>query len=169
MRVEREKEQETAFLILDRKGLDEGARREVDEVQRILGVKREAHEYRISYGVASRGDGEVAILTRSLLEVLYYTSTWIQVPDAHVAEKRVQAAMVYATETEAGVTPLLTVSSGSSEPKDAFVSVRYRGTSFWIDDRDYASKQAMSFLLLLSSLADAGSSKNAPVVTIPAG
>lgn len=169
MRVEREKEQETVFLLLGRKGLDEDAQREVDEVRRILGAKREAQELRVTYGVASKGDGEVAILTRSLLEVLYFTSTWIQVPEAHVAARRVLPAAVYATETAAGVTPLLTVASGPSEPKDAFVSVRYRGTWFWIDDHDYGSKQAMSFLLLLSSLADAGPSKGAPMVTIPAG
>jgi hypothetical protein len=169
MRVEREKDQETAFLILNGKGLDEAGRRELDQVRRILGLRRDAQEFRITYGLAAKDDGELALLTRSLLEVLFFTSTWIQVPQDHVAEKRVQAAVTYATETAAKVAPLLVVSSGPSEPKDAFVSVRYRGTWFWIDDRDLASKQAMSFLLLLSTLADGGPSKGAPLVTIPAG
>jgi hypothetical protein len=169
MRVGREKDQETAFLVLEERGLDEGGRREVEEVRRILGLKRDAHEFRIAYGLAAKGEGDLAILTRSLLEVLFFTATWIQVPEAHVAEGRVQPAVAYATEAAAGVAPLMKVSSGPSAPKDAFVSVRYRDTWFWIDDRDLASKQAMSFLLLLSTLADAGPSKGGPLVTIPAG
>jgi len=169
MRVERVKEQETAVLILNRKGLDERARHEVDEFRRILGLKRDAHEFRIAYGFGPKGDDEVAMVTRSLLEILFFTACWIQVPEAHVAEQRVLPAVTYETETEAGVTPLMKVSSGPSEPRDAFVSVRYRGTWFWIDDRDLGSKQALSFLLLLSSLTDAGPSKGAPIVTIPAG
>jgi hypothetical protein len=169
MRVERGKEQERVVLVLNGKRLDERAQNEVEEVRRILGLKRGAHEFRIVYGFGSKGDDEVAIVTRSLLEVLFFTASWIDVPEAHVAEKRVLPTVTYETETEAGVTPLMKVSSGPSEPRDAFVSVRYRDTWFWIDDRDPGSKQALSFLLLLSSLTDAGPSKGAPVVTIPAG
>ena len=169
MRVKREKEQETAFLILNRKGLDETAQREVDEVRRILGLRRDLNEFRLAYAFAAEGDDEVAIQTRSLLEILFYAATWIQVPEAHLAEKRVLPTETYETETAAGVVPLMKVQSGPSEPRDAFVSLRYRETWFWIDDRDFGSKQALSFLLLLSSLTDAGPSRGAPIVTIPAG
>jgi len=33
-------------------------------------------------------------------------------------------------------------------------SVRYAGHWFWIDDEDYPSKRAFSFLLLLSALVE---------------
>jgi hypothetical protein len=47
-------------------------------------------------------------------------------------------------------------SYGSSKDKspDAFVSVRYRNTWFWIDDPDLRSKQVFLQLMNLSSMAD---------------
>ncbi|NJM54696.1 MAG: hypothetical protein HC841_01095 [Verrucomicrobiae bacterium] len=48
------------------------------------------------------------------------------------------------------------------------MSVQYRDTWFWIDDRDLRSKRAFSFMLMLFTLADNGSRENQPVITIPA-
>jgi hypothetical protein len=169
MRVERDKDEETAILILNRKGLDEAGQHEVDEIRRILGLKRDAREFKIAFGFAPRDDGEVAILTRSFMEVLSYAASWIQVPEAHVAEERVLPSPPFVTEAALGIRPMMKIASGPAEPKDAFVSLRYEGTWFWIDDRDFPSKQAFSFLLLLSSLADSGPSKGVPIVTVPAG
>jgi hypothetical protein len=55
----------------------------------------------------------------------------------------------------------------SSEPGDAFVSVRYRNSYFWIDDRDLRSKIVFSFLMLVFNMVETGDKAMAPVVTIP--
>jgi hypothetical protein len=169
MRVDTDKDRETAVLILNRKGVDEAAQHELDEIRRMLCLKPDRNEFRIVFGFAPRDDGEVAILTRSFLEVLLYGASWIQVPEAHVAEKRVLASPPFERESALGISPMMRIQSGPHPPEDAFVSLRYRDTWFWIDDRDYNSKQAFSFFLLLSSVTDAGPSKGAPVMTIPAG
>ena len=54
-------------------------------------------------------------------------------------------------------------------PFDSFVAVDYRGTWYWIDDRDYASKRVFSTLMLLLNLVDKGGEVQLPVITIPTG
>jgi hypothetical protein len=60
------------------------------------------------------------------------------------------------------------VHSGSKAPDNAFVSVQYKHTWFWISDDDFDSKVAFSIVQTLLSLAQ---TTNAPgtVITIPAG
>jgi hypothetical protein len=60
------------------------------------------------------------------------------------------------------------IHSASHEPEDAFVSVSYRDTWFYIDDRDLAPKRVFSLIMLLFTLADTGSDREGPVITIPA-
>ncbi|HTP25823.1 MAG TPA: hypothetical protein VMK12_09215 [Anaeromyxobacteraceae bacterium] len=161
-------QREVATLVLAHKGADEESEHEFREIRRILGLK-DGREFRIAYGLSQANNGEVVLLTRSLLEILFDVATWIEVPPAHVAEQRVRATSGFEAETALGIRPLLKVSSGKDRPKDAFVALRYKDSWFWVDDRDYASKQAFSFLLLLSSLTDAGQGKQLPILTIPAG
>lgn len=74
-----------------------------------------------------------------------------------------------AAEGASGPQPrLVSIQSSRRKPDDAFVSVQYRDTWFWIDDRDLRSKRAFSFMLMLFTLADNGSRENQPVITIPA-
>jgi hypothetical protein len=55
------------------------------------------------------------------------------------------------------------------QPVDAFVAVRNRDFWFYIDDRDYDSKNTFSMLMVLISLAESGSARVGPLVTIGAG
>ena len=52
---------------------------------------------------------------------------------------------------------------------DAFVSVRYRNSYFWIDDRNIVSKKIFSFLMFVFTLVETGEKGTAPVVTTPTG
>jgi hypothetical protein len=54
-------------------------------------------------------------------------------------------------------------------PFEAFVAVNYRGTWYWIDDRDFESKRVFSTLMLLLNLVDKGREVQLPVITIPTG
>ena len=55
----------------------------------MLGLDPEADEFNVVYGAIPRDDTEIAILTRSILEVLVDLSADIEVPAADVQEKRV--------------------------------------------------------------------------------
>jgi hypothetical protein len=66
------------------------------------------------------------------------------------------------------ILPLVRIHSSSEKHKDAFVSIQYRDTYFWIDDKDLKSKGLFSFLTFIFNLVDTGIKEGAPVVTIPA-
>ena len=65
--------------------------------------------------------------------------------------------------------PQLSVRARELRPFEAFVAVKYRGTWYWIDDRDFASKRVFSVLMLLLNLVDKGREVQLPVITIPTG
>jgi hypothetical protein len=60
-------------------------------------------------------------------------------------------------------------SSKTTPPaQDAYVVVPYRGSWFWIDDRDLKSKRVFTGMMLLFTLADTAEKEPLPMVTIPA-
>lgn len=62
---------------------------------------------------------------------------------------------------------MVKIHSGSNPPAGAFVAVRYRGTSYWIDDDDYASKRTFTLLMIFTSLAETGVVPQVPTLTLP--
>jgi hypothetical protein len=129
-------------------------------VQTLLGLNPNVAEYELVYGRLARDPNEVAILSRSMLVILLEMATEVEIPPRDLEEGRV-APVLAQTATEAA--------SGEQAPRDAFVSVDYRGQKFWIDDRDPRSKGTFSFLMILFSLAESSGPSKAPLVTIPVG
>lgn len=138
------------------------------EVRELLNLDPQAREFEVVYGAIPNDNHEIAILTRSIMEVLVDLSTDIEVPVSHVQEKRVSPSFA---ETVSGekISPLIRIQSSPGKPGDAFASVAYRNAHFWIDDRDLNSKRIFSFLMLVFSLVETGDKGGAPVVTIPTG
>ena len=65
------------------------------------------------------------------------------------------------------ILPFVRIHSSSEKHKDAFVSIQYRDTYFWIDDRDLMSKKIFSFLMFVFTLVETGEKGTAPIVTVP--
>ncbi len=63
---------------------------------------------------------------------------------------------------------MICIHSSKQKSPDAFVSVNYRNTWFWIDDSDLHSKEAFQQLMNLFTMADTSPRAPAPVITIPA-
>jgi len=136
------------------------------KIRELLGVDTSAQELNVVYGSYPENDKEIAILTRSILQVLIDVASYIDVPEADLTEGRVYN-LRRTPEQERMFPPLLNVRHGSSSPDDAYVSIRYRNQWFWIDDRDQQSKSMFNSLLLLFSLTETSQPLAAPVVTIP--
>ena len=115
----------------------------------------------------STSDEEVALLTRSITEILTDISSTVEVPAEHVAEKRVPPTME--SEGEGVKGPLIRILCSREKPGDDFAAVPYRDRWFWIDDRDYQSKKLFSFLMFVMTLTETGGKEGAPIVTISAG
>jgi hypothetical protein len=139
----------------------------VKKIRELLRLPEGRNEYRVDYGSFPEPDADIAILTRSLLQVMIDLSGQIEVPASDVAEGRVAAAPRSAEQQ--GLFPaLIAVHNGEQAPEDAHVAVKFRGRSFWIDDRDAQSKHNLMFLMMAFSLTEGAPTQAAPVVTIPA-
>lgn len=142
----------------------------IRSAKRILGLNPDVREFKVVYGSTPRDDTEVAVLSRSMLEIIIEMASYIDVPEKHIAEGRTYETFISQMDVSAEFGPLITVYSDSdmSKPDDAFVAVRYRNHWFWIDDRDLKSKQMFSFQMLLFSFTESEKAYS-PVVTIPTG
>jgi hypothetical protein len=135
----------------------------------ILGVEPGLGEYHLVFGQEASAPNEIAMLTRSIIEMLVDLAMWIDVPPEHVASGRTRATPDVETLEEFGFEPLIRIHSSTAQPEDAFVAVRYEGLWFWINHEDFGSKRTLSFMQLMFSLAESGGGQTAPVVTVQAG
>jgi hypothetical protein len=168
MRVDRVKDQELALMTLTHGKTTEELASDQRAVQEILGLRQDLNEFRVVYGSAPRSDDEIAMLTRSMMEILTDLSASIEVPPPHVEEGRTPGTKAFETDGPGGFRPMIRILSGSESPGDAFVAIPYRGHWFWVEDRDHPSKGVFSFLLIILSLADVDPGKGSPILTIPA-
>jgi predicted transcriptional regulator len=169
MRVEKTGEMEGVVMTFRGK-VDAALEQDVVFVRKALGLALDAQEFRVAYGSIAKDDKEIAILSRSILEILIDLASNIDVPPEHVEQKRVAPTMPPET-TAAGaeIPPLIRIHSGARRPSDSFAAVRYRKHWYWIDDRDVRSKGSFTFLMFIFSLTETQGKEGAPIVTIPAG
>ena len=170
MRLHKAKEGQPANVLFFRKtDIDAGISQEQKTVRKILDLDPDRDEFTVVYGALSKDNTEIAILTRSMLQILSELASYIDIPEVHVQEQRAPGNFAVAADTKAGVMPLLRVHSSLKRPEDDFVSIQYRGYWFWIDDTDYWSKRMFTFMMYLFTLAETGTPSQAPVLTIPTG
>jgi hypothetical protein len=139
----------------------------VGNVIKILNLDPTSREFKVVYGAVQKDKKEIAILTRSIYEVLLDISYTINVPDEHVAERRVSSTPEGDLGPKGPIDPLIRIVSSSSQPDDAFVAIPYHGYWFSIDDKDPYSKNLFSFILLLFTFVETGSRDITPVLSIP--
>jgi hypothetical protein len=163
----RKEEDKNALVMAFRKKVDPEVEQESREVRQMLGLPKDDAEFRVVYGSVPTSNKEVALLTRSIIEVLSDISGTVEVPPEHVAEQRVPASME--PEGTGAKGALIRIQCSKDKPKDDFVAVPYRDHWFWIDDRHYQSKKLFSFLMFVMTLTETGGKEGAPVVTINAG
>ncbi len=169
LRVQRSKEGGEDVLMSMRGRASARLEEDIAFVRKTLGLDPLAEELKVAYGSVSRNDKELAILTRSVLEILIDSASCIDVPALHVEEKRVNPTMPDDSVDGVAIPSLIRIHSSRHRPGDAFVAVPYRSHWFWIDDRDMRSKSLFSFAMFIFSLTDTEAKEGAPIVTIPSG
>jgi hypothetical protein len=136
----------------------------VVDLARLLRLRPDLYEWPLIYGTGVGEGREIRILSRPLFDVLLEVAGRIEVPSDDVLSGKTPLPA-----TNVPSRPRFRVHSGSLAPDDAFVGVTYGGSAFWIDQRDYASKQSFTFLMMLVSLAQNDPGGQQPILTIPAG
>jgi hypothetical protein len=139
------------------------------DVRRLLGLDPTTSEFRVVYGMIASDDKEIAIVSRSMLQILIDLSYTIDVPEEHVADKRVTPTFRQKSPDGSPIAPLVRIHSSPERPNEAFVAVPFRSHWFWIDDKDILSKNVFSFLMFIFTLTETGGKEGVPIVTIPVG
>jgi hypothetical protein len=168
IRIREEEGQLTTIIVFER-NIDDELRKDVNLVRRLLDLDLESHEFRLVYGHFSQSSDELAVLSRSMMEILMEIATYVEVPSNHLADGRVRSVLKDTKELPSGLSHIMRIESGKRKPGDAFISVKYRNYWFWIDDRDPLSRGMLTFMMILFSLTETGGPSGAPLVTIPAG
>lgn len=138
--------------------------RDVAFLRETLQLEPREGEIAVEYGALQRTPNELAVLSRSMIEIMVELSAGIAVPEDHIAKGR---TFPTAQPTAASPLPYVGIEAGPTPPDDAFAAVTYRGTWYWVADNDLRSKRAFTFLLLFFALAETGVTPDAPVLTIP--
>ncbi len=114
----------------------------------------------------------VSIRTRSVMGVLYLLSQSVEIPQEHVRKGKVTTTK-YADGSPFYWSDLFSnffqIKSSSEEPTDAFVSIKYRGSWFYIDDTDVESKRTYSLFSQIFAIQAGQISVERPTLTLPIG
>lgn len=162
--ISRKPETEGATIVFFRKkGISEENVAMVEELKSLLGLGPDTTEFDLVYSPVHGEPTELALQTRSLLQILLALSSYVEVPEEEVAEGRATPVAPLPTDRP----PLLRIRSGDSEPDEAFFAVHYRDRWFWIDDTDWRSKAVFAFVMFTFTLGEGRSARTAPVLTIP--
>jgi hypothetical protein len=165
VRIERSKDgSETSVVGFPVAG-DASVAAQAAEIRRILGISGKAPVNRVVYGGHAGTGDEIAMVTRSMLQLMLEIGALAQVPEADVAGGRAAPGAM----STGGQPPQLNIQSGDARPRDAFVAVPYKGRWFWVSDTDHRSKIAFISVMMLFSVSEVGVRTNLPVVTVPAG
>lgn len=167
IRVQPEKKGESAALIVFTSKMDESVEADRRLMRETLGLDVQATEFTLAFGVVPRNNREIAILSRSMLDILAELSGNIEVPEVHVSEKRTFPTREEDVFEGRNVQSLMRILSGREKPADAFVMVQSRGYWYWIDDRDFLSKRVFGIIMFLFTLTEKPEKEGIPIVTIP--
>jgi hypothetical protein len=169
MRVERRDDKLDTIMFFSRPSNDEHTRGDRVMIRQLLGLPSDANEVTVTYGRLPESPGELAVLSRSVMEILMEMSTHVDVPQTDVDEGRVMPVLAKSAGVAPDLASIIQVRCSEDKPTDAYVSVKYRDQWFWIDDRAPRSKGMLTFLMILFSLTETGGPAGTPLVTIPAG
>ena len=117
--------------------------------------------------IDASNDTEIAVVTRSILSLMQTMAAQVEVPPEDLERSHAFPGFEREQGT-AEVVRLIRIHSWKSSPPDAFVSVKYQNSWFWIDKGDLESKHVFSLIMMLSTMVDTGEKAGQPVLTIPA-
>ncbi len=167
-RLEKRGPEETSLITIRGDKVTPAVEQDGRFVRTVLGLQPDARELNLTFGAVPRNAQELALLTRSMLEILLELGARLEAPATDIEDGRTLPIPPPGLDSGPRDQPLVNIHSAAEPPPNAFVAVHYSEHWFWIDNRDFRSKSIFSFLLLLTSLAETGVTPQAPVITVPA-
>jgi hypothetical protein len=166
MRVEQDKVKgSTAVLFFQRDDAPADILAKGAEIRRLLRLQADQQKFVLTYSPMRGAADELAVNSRSMLQILGAFASYVEVPDEHVKEGLVAPAFERESAAQRTVGR---IRSGSAKPENAYVAVQYQGHWFWVDGSDWQAKRALSAVMFFFTLSDTGNAEHLPMVTIPA-
>lgn len=168
MRVEEDKAKAaTGVVFFRRDDVPPDVAQKALEIRRLLKLPAEPQKFVLTYSPARGAENELAVNSRSMLQILQTFASHVEVPEAHLKDNSAWPSLETAPTPESR-RQNARIHSGKEKPPSAFAAVRYRDYWFWVEDGDRQTKRALSVVMFFFSLADSGSPEKLPLVTIPA-
>jgi len=167
MRVEEDKtKSQTAVLFFRRDDVPADVAEKAAEVRRLLKLSAEAQKFTLTYSPVRGTENELAVNSRSMLQIMGAFASYLDVPEAHLKDHSAVPAFEHiAPESRQSA---VRIHSGKEKPARAFAAVHYRDHWFWIDDGDWQTKRALTAVMFFFTLAETGDTGRLPLITIPA-
>ena len=136
------------------------------EIRRLLKLPPDQQGFNLIYSPARGAENELAVNSRSMLQIMGAFSSYLDVPEEHLSSHRAMPAFEHApAEARQDV---VRIKSGKDKPEAAFAAVNYRDYWFWIDDGDWQTKRALTAIMFFFTLSETGAGEKLPLITIPA-
>ena len=157
----------TSLFSLPRQDLSPETQAERTELRQLLRLSPDATEFKLVYGATATDDKEIAMQTRSIIQLMQTLAAQVEVPAQDLAEHTVIPGWESITNAPE-FKRMIEIHSSKDFPPHAFVAVPYGGYWFWIDKGDLKSKRTFSFMMGLFTLADTSEKPPSPQVVVPA-
>ena len=167
MRVEENKDKtETAVMFFRRDNLPPETLDKLVEIRRLLKLPEGQQQFNLIYSPVVVGDGDLAVGSRSMLQIMAAMASYADVPESDLKEGRATPSL-QTTNSVVNSDPV-EIRCSKNKPADAFAAVHYRDQWFWVDDRDWRTKRAFTAIMFLFTLAETGGDEKLPLITYPA-
>ncbi len=168
MRVEEDKaKNSTGVVFFQRDEVSPEIAAKGAEIRRLLKLAADKQKFVLTYSPARGTDNELAVNSRSMLQIMTAFASHLDVPEAHLHDHSAWPS-VDNVPTAEGRQKVPQIHSGKDKPAGAFAAVRYRDYWFWVDNGDLQTKRALTVVMFFFTLADTGSPEKLPLITIPA-
>jgi len=167
MRVEENKaKSSTGVVFFRRDDVPADIAEKAAEVRRLLKLPTDQDKYVLTYSPVRGATNELAVNSRSMLQIMQAFASYIDVPEKDLKEQR--AVPSVESVAQDGKPPPVRVHSSKEKPAEAYAAVHYRDHWFWIDDRDWRTTRALTAIMFFFTLAETGAPEQLPLITIPA-
>ena len=105
---------------------DEKIERDRAELKRLLRLDPKGTEFKMVFGANAAAPNEIAVITRSMMQVMATMASEVEVPPQHVTDGRASPGRQDQDAAEQ-MGPVIRIRSTLEEPIDAYVAIPYRG------------------------------------------
>lgn len=167
MRVEEDKTKAaTGVMFFRRDDVTPDIAEKAGEVRRLLKLTPDQQKFNLVYSPVRGTDNELAVNSRSMLQILSAFASYLDVPEADLKAHRAVPSLEHLPPQDRQ--DVVRIHSGKQKPLNPYAAVHYRDSWFWVDDGDFQTKRALVAVMFFFTLAETGSPERLPLITIPA-